>query len=49
MFIGNQQIDLTHTEYIVAELFFIHPKVVFSRHDILSIFRMKENLFMIEL
>tara|TARA_B100000963_G_scaffold359272_1_gene386083 strand:+ start:724 stop:1425 length:702 start_codon:yes stop_codon:yes gene_type:complete len=36
MFIGNQQIDLTHTEYIVAELFFTHPKVVYSRHDILE-------------
>ena len=36
MFISDQQIDLTHTEYIIAELFFTHPKVVYSRHEILE-------------
>lgn len=36
MFINDQQIELTHTEYIIAELFFTHPKVVYSRHEILE-------------
>lgn len=36
MFISDQQIDLTHTEYIIAELFFTHPKVVYSRYEILE-------------
>jgi two-component system phosphate regulon response regulator PhoB len=36
MYISDQQIDLTHTEYIIAELFFTHPKVVYSRHEILE-------------
>jgi two-component system phosphate regulon response regulator PhoB len=36
MFISDQQIELTHTEYIIAELFFTHPKVVYGRHEILD-------------
>ena len=36
MFINDQQIELTHTEYIIAELYFIQPKVVDSRHEILE-------------
>ncbi len=35
MFIDEELIDLTHTEYIIAELFFQHPKIVYSRQDIL--------------
>ncbi len=35
MFINDELIDLTHTEYIIAELFFQHPKIVYSRQDIL--------------
>ncbi len=35
MFINEELIDLTHTEYIIAELFFQHPKIVYSRQDIL--------------
>ena len=36
MFIDEELIDLTHTEYIIAELFFKHPKLVYSRSDILA-------------
>lgn len=36
MFINEELIDLTHTEYIIAELFFKHPKLVYSRADILT-------------
>jgi len=36
MFINDDPIDLTHTEYIIAELFFKHPKIVYSRADILK-------------
>ena len=36
MFINKQLIDLTHTEYIIAELFFKYPKLVYSRADILK-------------
>ena len=36
MFIEENQIELTLTEYIIAELFFKHPKLVYSRQDILE-------------
>ncbi len=36
MFINDELIDLTHTEYIIAELFFKHPKLVYSRQEILE-------------
>ena len=36
MFIEEEHIELTMTEYIIAELFFRHPKLVYSRHDILE-------------
>lgn len=36
MYIHEEKVDLTHTEYIIAELFFKHPKLVYSRHDILE-------------
>jgi len=36
MFINEKLVDLTHTEYIIAELFFQHPKIVYSRQDILE-------------
>ena len=36
MFISDHLVDLTHTEYIIVELFFAHPKVVYSRHEILE-------------
>lgn len=36
MFIDEELIDLTHTEYVIAELFFKHPKIVYSRSDILK-------------
>lgn len=36
MYIFEKKIDLTHTEYIIAELFFKHPKLVYSRHEILE-------------
>lgn len=36
MFISDALIDLTHTEYIIAELFFKHPKLVYSRQEILE-------------
>lgn len=36
MFIDETAIDLTHTEYIIAELFFKHPKLVYSRSEILK-------------
>ena len=36
MFINEKPIDLTHTEYIIAEMFFKHPKLVYSRKEILE-------------
>lgn len=36
MFVDDELIDLTHTEYIIAELFFTHPKLVYSRAEILK-------------
>lgn len=36
MYIHDKQVDLTHTEYVIAELFFKHPKLVYSRHEILE-------------
>ncbi len=36
MYIDDEPIDLTNTEYILAELFFQHPKIVYSRADILQ-------------
>ncbi|MEO9887534.1 MAG: response regulator transcription factor [Balneola sp.] len=36
MFINEELVDLTHTEYVIAELFFKHPKIIYSRADILS-------------
>lgn len=36
MFIDGQPIELTHTEYTIAELFFRYPKIVYSRQDILE-------------
>lgn len=36
MYIHEEKVDLTHTEYIIAELFFQHPKLVYSRHEILE-------------
>ncbi len=36
MYIHEEKVDLTHTEYIIAELFFRHPKLVYSRHEILE-------------
>ncbi|RNC83850.1 MAG: DNA-binding response regulator [Balneola sp.] len=36
MYISEEKIDLTHTEYIIAELFFQHPKRVYSRQEILE-------------
>jgi len=36
MYIDEKLIDLTHTEYVIAELFFKHPKIVYSRADILK-------------
>lgn len=36
MFINEELIDLTHTEYLIAELFFKHPKLVYSRAEILE-------------
>lgn len=36
MYIHDQQVDLTHTEYIIAELFFKHPKLVYGRQEILE-------------
>lgn len=36
MYINEEKIDLTQTEYIIAELFFRHPKLVYSRHEILE-------------
>lgn len=36
MFIDEELVDLTHTEYVIAELFFKHPKIVYSRADILK-------------
>lgn len=36
MYIHEEQVDLTHTEYIIAELFFQHPKLVYSRQEILE-------------
>ncbi len=36
MYIRDEPVDLTHTEYIIAELFFKHPKLVYSRQEILE-------------
>lgn len=36
MYIQDEKVDLTHTEYIIAELFFQHPKLVYSRQEILE-------------
>ena len=36
MFISEELIDLTHTEYVIAELFFKHPRIVYSRAEILK-------------
>ena len=36
MFIHEEKVDLTHTEYVIAELFFQHPKLVYSRQEILE-------------
>jgi two-component system phosphate regulon response regulator PhoB len=36
MFLHNQKIDLTHTEYVIAELLFKHPKLVYTRQEILE-------------
>ncbi|MCG8374087.1 MAG: response regulator transcription factor [Balneolales bacterium] len=36
MYINDKHIELTHTEYIIAELFFQHPKLVYSRQEILE-------------
>lgn len=36
MYMDEQQVDLTHTEYVIAELFFKHPKLVYSRQEILE-------------
>jgi len=36
MYIHDHQVDLTHTEYVIAELFFKHPKLVYSRQEILE-------------
>ncbi len=36
MYIEEVKVDLTMTEYIIAELFFQHPKLVYSRHEILE-------------
>ncbi len=36
MLINGKPIELTHTEYTIAELFFKYPKIVYSRQDILE-------------
>lgn len=36
MYINEIKVDLTHTEYVIAELFFQHPKLVYSRQEILE-------------
>ena len=36
MYINEEQVDLTHTEYVIAELFFQHPKLVYTRQEILE-------------
>lgn len=36
MYLQDKKVDLTHTEYIIAELFFKHPKLVFTRQEILE-------------
>ena len=36
MFIHEEKVDLTNTEYVIAELFFQHPKLVYSRQEILE-------------
>ena len=36
MYIHEEKIDLTYTEYVIAELFFQHPKLVYSRQEILE-------------
>jgi len=36
LFYDNERIELTSTEYTIAELFFKNPKMVFSRQEILE-------------
>lgn len=36
MYIHEEKVDLTLTEYVIAELFFKHPKLVYSRQEILE-------------
>lgn len=36
MFIEGKPVELTNTEYTIAELFFKHPKIVYSRQNILE-------------
>ncbi len=36
MFINNKPVDLTHTEYTIAEMIFQNPKLVYSRQQILE-------------
>lgn len=36
LYIDDELIDLTHTEYIIAELIFQHPKRVYTRQEILA-------------
>ncbi|MEO1023833.1 MAG: response regulator transcription factor, partial [Bacteroidota bacterium] len=36
MFIHEDQVELTQTEFVIAELFFKHPKLVYSRQEILE-------------
>ncbi|HCD52919.1 MAG TPA: DNA-binding response regulator [Balneolaceae bacterium] len=36
MYLHDKLVDLTHTEYVIAELFFQHPKLVYSRQEILE-------------
>lgn len=36
MYINDEHIDLTHTEYTIAEMIFQNPKLVYSRQQILE-------------
>ncbi|MTI86348.1 MAG: response regulator transcription factor [Balneolaceae bacterium] len=36
MYIDDELIELTHTEYTIAEMIFTHPKLVYSRQNILE-------------
>ena len=36
IYVRDQPLDLTHTEYVIAELFFKHPKLVYTRQEILE-------------